>query len=419
MSEQSKVVQRVLVKAVVKAKALVYRIGLSVLGRFAVCTGECMERRLVCAEEAAEETPRICLLIAAAAAGADGLVRIPVAMVAKGFKGKQKFSVTRADLAQVRANFAKRGTGDVVIDYDHSTEFAAGSGEPVPAAGWLKAIDDEPDANGVLWGSAEFTERAAKMLAAKEYKYVSPVLVWGARDKATGEPQGTTLTSIALTNSPLLERLPAIAFSDGWAEQIDRGDAVDAVKKEKRVVKLIMADRVARTVRVVTDDGTESVVGIEGLEAQPKVLTMSDVKRGAEGTYDFASLDTDGDVLIAGEVLRAMAVQSELDGAVKAGKILPAQRGFYEKMAMSDLAGFRGLVATMKPAVDLVEHGIGGAEGVGELTKLDAAIDQKTREKMKANQGMQYHEALKLVASENPELDKRRTHLIRSKGGDE
>ena len=370
-----------------------------------------------------ETMPRMMLLIAVASSAAGELVRIPVAMVARGYKGKQKFSVTRGDLDSIVRNFRKRGTGDLVIDYDHSTDFAAGAGEPVPAAGWLKAIDDAPDANGVLWGRAEFTERATKMLAAREYKYVSPVVVWGKRDKDSGEPQGTTLTSIALTNSPLMEKLPAIAFSDGWQTEIDRGDAaVTAAKKEKRTVKLIMADRVARTVRVVADDNTESILALEGLEMAPKVITMSDVKRGAEGQYDFGSVETGGEVLIAGEVFRGVMVQREMDDAVKAGKLTPAQRPFYEKLAASDLQGFRGLVATMKPAVDLKEHGLGG-DGTGtELEKVEGVIHSKTAAKVKESGGaLQYHEALKLVASENPELDRRRTALIRSasKGGDE
>lgn len=161
-------------------------------------------------------SPRLCFLIAAGS-GTAKLRRIPVAMVARGYKGKQQFALTREDLAQIVRNFRARGTGEVVIDYDHSTEFAAGGGNAVPAAGWLKRVDDTPDAAGVLWGEAEFTERAAKMLAAREYKYFSPVIVWGARSKMDGEPQGTTLTSIALTNSPLLERLPAFTMSDaGW-----------------------------------------------------------------------------------------------------------------------------------------------------------------------------------------------------------
>lgn len=367
-------------------------------------------------------TPQLCFLIAGGEA-AEVLRRIPVAMVAKGFKGKQKFAVTREDLSQIVRNFRARGTGEVVIDYDHSTEFAAGSGDAVPAAGWLKSIEDAPDDQGVLHGQAEFTERAAGMLAAKEYKYFSPVIVWGARSKADGEPQGTTLTSIALTNSPLLEKLPAFTMSDtGW--QIDRGDAEDAVvvRKEQHIVKVIMADRVARTVRVVLDDNTEHTLLVDGLETPVRVIRMSDVSRDGEGRFNFAALDANGETLIAGEVIRGMQMQGELDAAVTKGLITPAQRPFYEKIA-SDLPEFRKLLATMKPSVDTRVHGFGGDGGAtDDLAKLEGIIHTKTTDKVAASGGkLQYHEALKLVASENPELDKRRTALQRAKAlkGDE
>lgn len=78
--------------------------------------------------------PRLLLLIAGAENAAELLKRIPVAMIADGYKGKLKFSLKRADLGFIVRNYRKR-EADLVIDYDHSTEFAAGGGEPVPAAG--------------------------------------------------------------------------------------------------------------------------------------------------------------------------------------------------------------------------------------------------------------------------------------------
>ncbi len=77
---------------------------------------------------------------------------------------------------------------------------------------------DRPYAGRVaaVWGEARFTSRARKMIADGEYKYGSPALNWGARDKATGEPQGLTLTSFALTNTPVLDRMPAIQLSEAY-----------------------------------------------------------------------------------------------------------------------------------------------------------------------------------------------------------
>ena len=171
--------------------------------------------------------------------------RLPIAMIGVRYKGKQKIEITRPMLEQVVANFRKRETGEVPIDYDHAIEVAAGSGPPVPAAGWIKSIDDTPDAKGILWGSVEWTPKAAKMIAAKEYRYISPVLDPTVRDNKTGASQGWTLTSAALTNQPVLQGMPALVlsaagsvdetgreagqvksdYSDGWNEvqvEIDR-----------------------------------------------------------------------------------------------------------------------------------------------------------------------------------------------------
>jgi len=144
--------------------------------------------------------------------------RIPIAQLGVRYKGKQKIEITPAMLADVVTNFRKRDTGEVPIDYDHAIETAAGSGEPVPAAGWIRAIDDAPDGQGILWGTVQWTTRAAGMIRTGEYKYVSPVIDPSVRDNKTGEAQGWTLTSAALTNQPVLQGMPALVLSDaGWA----------------------------------------------------------------------------------------------------------------------------------------------------------------------------------------------------------
>jgi len=137
--------------------------------------------------------------------------RIPIATLGTFHKGKQKFTISRADIATMAANFTKRGNGEVVIDYEHASEQPEVAGAvPFRPRVWITSIDRESDADRVVWGEAQFTSRARDMIAAGEYRYGSPALDWGARDKSTGEPQGLTLTSFALTNTPVLDRMPAI-----------------------------------------------------------------------------------------------------------------------------------------------------------------------------------------------------------------
>lgn len=333
--------------------------------------------------------------------GAEGLVRIPLAKLGRWFKGALKFAITKADLAAVVANFGKR-KADVVIDYDHGTEYSAGSGQPVPAAGWLKQVEPETDDRGILWGMAEFTDRARAMLAAREYKYISPVINWGARDKQTGEQQGATITSVALTNIPVLEEMPAIALSEaGWLVE------ESTERREQMAVKnLILADRAACTARAILEDGTESVLSVEGLTPEPKVIRLSDVKRAADGRFDFAAIP--GDAMLEAGVLLAHRAQELLDGAVKEGRITPAQRPFYEKLALSDLAGFREFLATLRQQVALSEVGLAGGAGAGgDLTKIDAQIEQLARAKVAADK-IGYGQAFKAVLSERPDLAKAR-----------
>jgi len=52
------------------------------------------------------------------------------------------------------------------------------------------------------------------MLSTGQYRFFSPAIDWGKEDKGTGQPQGATLTSGALTNHPFLEELPPIMLSD-------------------------------------------------------------------------------------------------------------------------------------------------------------------------------------------------------------
>jgi phage I-like protein len=339
--------------------------------------------------------------------------RIPIAVLGKYVKDKRQFSITKDDLAVLVENFRKRKTGETVIDYEHASEWPeVAAGQPVPAAGWLQEMDDAPDAKGILWGLTEFTARALDMIAKKEYRYLSPVIAWGARDKTSGEQQGVTLTSMALTNRPFLEAMPAIQLSEAWVADTEPAEQVTERRKENMPVKkVVLADRAAGTVRVIAEDNTESVLTVEGFPAEQKVVQLSDVKRDKDGRMDFASLPHAD--LIAGEVVAAMASQTALDAAIQAGKILPAQRKHYEVLALSDLAGFDELVKGMKPQVELnKERGVAGpGEEENGLKLAEARIEQLIGEKRKLQPELRYGAALRLVASENPELWRRRQEL--------
>ena len=100
---------------------------------------------------------------------------------------------------------ARQRQREFVIDYEHSTLKSKDSGQPAPAAGWFSALEYVPD-DGLYATDVRWTDKAAAMLRAGEYRYRSPVFSF---NKHTGLVDG--FHSLALTNDPGLDVLPALA----------------------------------------------------------------------------------------------------------------------------------------------------------------------------------------------------------------
>lgn len=83
--------------------------------------------------------------------------------------------------------------GPLAIDYEHASE--KDTGAPAPASGWITALEDR---GGEIWGTVEWTERAANMIAAKEYRFLSPVFYF---DEAMNV---VAMKGAGLTNQPNL-----------------------------------------------------------------------------------------------------------------------------------------------------------------------------------------------------------------------
>jgi hypothetical protein len=186
-----------------------------------------------------------------------GLIRIPIAVTGTWAGAEKKFSIELEDLEQIRENFAKKPTGEINVDYEHASEVPFGTGGPVLSAGRVVNLDPpetyrngkepqseilrsaqndserarsdkagsqspapSPQPRFILWGWYEPTERARELIANREYRYISPAIRWGTKDKVTGKTVGTALTSVALVNKPFLEELPEIHLCEVQEEQV-------------------------------------------------------------------------------------------------------------------------------------------------------------------------------------------------------
>lgn len=108
------------------------------------------------------------------------------------------FIVDEESVRLVVEAFDAHGT-DLPIDYEHQTlggSYSSPTGQ-APAAGWIKRLVAEPGV-GVL-AEIEWTEQGRAMLAAKEYRYLSPVAVIRKADRKL-----MGIHSAALTNKPAI-----------------------------------------------------------------------------------------------------------------------------------------------------------------------------------------------------------------------
>ncbi|KQC03144.1 MAG: hypothetical protein APR55_07100 [Methanolinea sp. SDB] len=89
---------------------------------------------------------------------------------------------------------------DMVIDYEHQTL----KDVQAPAAGWIKEFQWR-GLDG-LWVRTEWTEKGAAYIAAREYRYFSPVMFSRRSDRRI-----VAIVNVALTNEPKTRNIAAIA----------------------------------------------------------------------------------------------------------------------------------------------------------------------------------------------------------------
>jgi hypothetical protein len=173
-----------------------------------------------------------------ASAEVDGAKWLEVAYEGS-FKGHWmgEFEFTRATFDQIVRNFhahpqykagAESAAPDVIAtgafdvvqwDMHHASEAPATSGEiPVigaPAQGWALdvRVGQRADGKACLEAYTRWLEPARSYIKEGRYRWASVAVVFDAKDPTSGKPCGAVLTSIAITNQPFLQELPALAAS--------------------------------------------------------------------------------------------------------------------------------------------------------------------------------------------------------------
>ncbi|MFM5757790.1 phage protease [Aeromonas hydrophila] len=108
-------------------------------------------------------------------------------------------------IATTLINRAKALGQDILIDYDHQTLHIEKTGKEAPAAGWFNGNEIEWREGLGLFIKPRWTDRAAAMVDAKEYRFLSAVFPYDAQ----GRP--LELRMAAITNDPGVVGMQALA----------------------------------------------------------------------------------------------------------------------------------------------------------------------------------------------------------------
>ena len=203
------------------------------------------------------------------------------------------------------AAFAKDGI-DLPIDVMHETDTALRNGRRADAVGW---IDELRVRAGALEAHVAWNEEGKSLLAAKKYRFTSPSFFHDAAGNALW------VKAVSLVTSPALANQPALASSQN----------LKAVEPPMNAIAAALG---------LSEDANETSC-LSALQAKLALAVPKDVHEAALASL--AATRTELDTIKA--AARKEKIDALLEGALKARKILPADKDHYEALCATD-AGF-------------------------------------------------------------------------------
>ena len=171
---------------------------------------------------------------------------------------------------------------DMVIDYEHATLKAQQSGDPAPAAGWLKSGGFQYIKGvGVCSMQFEWTDKASGYISSDEYKYLSPVFFY----EKSGDVQ--QLLHVALTNTPALDQLPEAKLAAATQELFSQ----NSLQQDSTMEELL--EQLRWMLNLPLSATAEEIMAELGkLQAQIKEKTGVAVAANSQNLYDaLAAID--------------------------------------------------------------------------------------------------------------------------------
>lgn len=278
------------------------------------------------------------------------------------------FTLDRAAFDSCIAAFEAQAN-PIVVDWDHASMQTNPDGG-APAAGWVQELAMRGDR---LCALVEWTPRAANAIRAGEFKFSSGVFDFQAVDRVTGESNTVcVIDSVALTNRPFIDGQKPIALTRTVPLEMpmppDAPQTDDAGKM--LAARLMEATGLDAAALLAALDANLAAVAA-ALKGKTEVEVEPEAPPAPAATAPASTPASDASTAALSAQVAALTAQvaahqaelaplreaakakadadlvGEVDAAVKAGKVHPAARESFVKLARDNPASFRALAATL------------------------------------------------------------------------
>lgn len=237
---------------------------------------------------------------------------------------------------------------DLPVDYEHASEKpeAKRSG-PVPAAGWIKQLQVRADG---LWGRVEWTARARDMIGNREYRFLSPAILFNKEDRRVVKLKGAGLVhSPALHLTALASQEDEMAETPAFMARLAELLKLDESADEDNILQALEA-------RLASESATASETAPDPEKFVP-IDAVRDMMRDRKATATAASRDR---------------AESKVQKALADGHIIPAMKTWALDLCMANEASFDSFVSDSAPAAYAHLHKPTHASGLPPGTGSEA-----------------------------------------------
>lgn len=252
------------------------------------------------------------------------------------------------------------------LDWEHSTEHRAPQGLDAPAAAWIEELEVRD--GGAIWGRPAWTARGAAQVAAREYRFLSPVFAY---DKASGRI--TRLLSAGLTNTP---NLSLTALNREGRQREPSEDTLDlALLREALSLPADASDdailAAARQGTAANSAKKDTPASVDLSSYAPRADLTAALNRATTAETELKALK---------DANRATEIEKAINSAMDAGKIVPASAETYRAMCREEggLERFNELVKTLPVIAGAAEtraaNRVEKTDGKSSLTEEERAV---------------------------------------------